>query len=107
MGVHTQTSYDSFSLVPLGYSSLRLFSLQRARDLWSMYASYEEDKKHRSSEKWDAKYDGMRLVSKAKEWSRHNIIAWAKPGRGIASTKTRSRLAKPSCQSQSQNQSHS
>ena len=31
-----------------------------------MYASYEEDKKHRSSEKWDTKYDGMRMVSKAK-----------------------------------------
>ena len=35
---------------------------RRAVESWPKYASYEEDKKFRDSEKWDAKYDGLRII---------------------------------------------
>ena len=49
------------------------YSIERnARNIWPTYVSYDEDISLRNSEKWDAKYSGMRVVF----WDMTNIPAY-------------------------------
>ena len=45
---------------------------RRARNSWPTYATYKEDKELRNSDKWEAKYGGIRPVM----WDMTNIPAY-------------------------------